>query len=166
RHAATSRARAGAVLGTLGAGMAGRFDDDMRERLESLIVAVYHRDAGRLTDTVTALGDTPPDDPAGLRAEVGDFVQDFADVPLAELDLSAALNRMTDIIRRFGILLPPEVALLLRTLVVLEGGARRLAPSFSLAEVIHRSGHAHGLGQLWRRFRRGGGRAARAWTRC
>ena len=53
------------MLGILDAGMVGRFDDDMRERLESLIVAVYHRDAGRLTDTVTALGDAPPDDPAG-----------------------------------------------------------------------------------------------------
>ena len=53
----------GGVLGILDAGMVGRLDDDMRERLESLIVAVYHRDAGRLTDTVTALGDAPPDRP-------------------------------------------------------------------------------------------------------
>ena len=38
----------GGELGILDAGMVGRLDDDMRERLESLIVAVYHRDAGRL----------------------------------------------------------------------------------------------------------------------
>ncbi|MBO0697793.1 MAG: AarF/ABC1/UbiB kinase family protein [Zavarzinella sp.] len=155
----------GGVLGILDAGMVGRLDEDIRDRLESLIVAVNHRDPVRLTETVTAIGSSPPTDPEGLKAEVTDFVHDFADRPLAELDLSAALNRMTDIIRRFGILLPPEVALLLRTLVVLEGSARQLSPSFSLAEVIHLYVREHGVGQLWRRFRRKVRRTARDWDR-
>jgi ubiquinone biosynthesis protein len=155
----------GGVLGLLDAGMVGRLDEEMRDRLESLIVSVYHRDAGRLTETVTALGDSPPADPNGLRVEVHEFVHDFADVPLNEFDLSAALNRMTDIIRRFGILLPPEVAMLLRTLVVLEGSARQLSPTFSLAEVINLYVREHGVGQLWRRFRRKVQRTARDWDR-
>ena len=155
----------GGVLGILDAGMVGRLDEEMRDRLESLIVAVYHRDAGRLTETVTALGQSPPTDPNGLRAEVHEFVHDFADVPLNEFDLSGALNQMTDIIRRFGILLPPEVAMLLRTLVVLEGSARQLSPTFSLAEVINLYVREHGVGQLWRRFRRKVQRTARDWDR-
>jgi ubiquinone biosynthesis protein len=155
----------GGELGILDAGMVGRLDDDMRERLESLIVAVYHRDAGRLTDTVIALGQSPPTDPAALRGEVNEFVLDFADVPLNDLDLSAALNRMTDIIRRFGILLPPEVAMLLRTLVVLEGSARQLSPRFSLAQVINLYVHEHGVGKVWHRFRRKVQRTARDWDR-
>jgi ubiquinone biosynthesis protein len=155
----------GGVLGLLDAGMVGRLDEEIRDRLESLIVAIYHRDAGRLTDSVVALGETQPTDPAGLRAEVSEFVQDFADVPLNEFDLTAALNRITDIIRRFGILLPPEVAMLLRTLVVLEGSARQLSPTFSLAEVINLHVREHGVGQLWRRFRRKVQRTARDWDR-
>jgi ubiquinone biosynthesis protein len=155
----------GGVLGILDAGMVGRLDEDRRDQLESLIVAVYHRDAVRLADAVVALGESPPTDPAALRAEVTDFVQDFADVPLHQLDLSAALNRMTDIIRRFGILLPPEVAMLLRTLVVLEGRARQLSPTFSLAVVINLYVREHGVGQLWKRFRRKVARTARDWDR-
>jgi ubiquinone biosynthesis protein len=155
----------GGELGILDAGMVGRLDDDMRERLESLIVAVYHRDAGRLTDTVIALGESPPTDSVALRSEVKDYVLDFADVPLNELDLSTALNRMTDIIRRFGILLPPEVAMLLRTLVVLEGSARQLNPTFSLAEVINLYVREHGVGKLWHRLRRRVQRTARDWNR-
>jgi ubiquinone biosynthesis protein len=96
---------------------------------------------------------------------VTDFVHDFADQPLKEFDLSAALNRMTDIIRRFGILLPAEVALLLRTLVVLEGSAKQLSPTFSLAAVIDLYVREHGVGQLWRRFRRKVERTARDWDR-
>ena len=50
----------GGVLGILDAGMVGRLDEDLRDRLEALIVAVYHRDAARLTETLTALGASPP----------------------------------------------------------------------------------------------------------
>ena len=35
----------GGVIGILDAGMVGRLDEDLRDRLESLIVAIYHRDA-------------------------------------------------------------------------------------------------------------------------
>jgi ubiquinone biosynthesis protein len=155
----------GGVLGILDAGMVGRLDEDLRDRLELLIVAVYHRDAIRLTEAIRTIGTSPPNDPEGLRTEVVDFVNDFADQPLVELDLSSALNRMTDIIRRFGILLPPEVAMLLRTLVVLEGSARQLSPRFSLAEVINVHVREHGVGQLWKRFRRKIQRTARDWDR-
>ena len=72
---------------------------------------------------------------------------------------------MTDIIRRFGILLPPDVALLLRTLVVLEGSARQLNPKFSLAEVINLFVREHGVGRLWKRMRRRVQRTARDWDR-
>jgi len=155
----------GGILGILDAGMVGRLDEELRDRLEALIVAIYHRDAVRLTDTVMALGTTSPTDPEGLRSEVTEFVHDFADVPINEFDLSAALNRMTDIMRRYGILLPPEVALLLRTLVVLEGSARQLSPSFSLAEVINLYVREHGVGQLRKRFLRKVQRTTRDWDR-
>lgn len=155
----------GGILGILDAGMVGRLDEELRDRLEALIVAIYHRDAVRLTETVMALGTTSPTDPEGLRSEVTDFVHDFADVPINEFDLSAALNRMTDIMRRYGILLPPEVALLLRTLVVLEGSARQLSPSFSLAEVINLYVREHGVGQLRKRFLRKVQRTTRDWDR-
>jgi ubiquinone biosynthesis protein len=55
---------------------------------------------------------------------------------LGELDLSAALNSLAGIIRRHHIILPPQVSLLLRTLVLLEGTSRLLNPRFSLAELI------------------------------
>src|SRR5262249_23144879 len=116
-------------------------------------------------DTVIALGESPPTDAAALRSEVKDYVLDFADVPLNELDLSAALNRMTDIIRRFGILLPPEVAMLLRTLVVLERSTRQLRPTASMAEVINVYVKGHGVGKLWHRLRWRVKRTPRDWNR-
>lgn len=155
----------GGVLGILDAGMVGLLDEELRDQLESLIVAVYHRNPQELTEVVLLLGDSPPTDPNALRAEIADFIHDFANQPLMELDLSGALNRMIDIIRRFGIALPSEVALLLRTLVILEGSARQLNPKFSLAQMIDNYVKAHGVERFWRRLQRRVQRTTRDWDR-
>lgn len=153
------------TLGIFDAGMVGRLDDELRDQLEGLIVAIYHRDPGDLTDQICALAESPPVDPIALRAEVSEFVDDFAHQQLKEFDLSGALTRMMDIIRRFGIALPPGVALLLRTLVVLEGSARQLHPAFSLTEVIEQHMRDQGPRQLIRRFRRKMTKAVHDWDR-
>jgi ubiquinone biosynthesis protein len=71
-----------------------------------------------------------------LRADITDFVADYTGQSIQDLDLSGALNSLLGIIRRYNITLPPPFALLLRTLVELEGTAQQLSPEFSLAEVI------------------------------
>jgi ubiquinone biosynthesis protein len=50
--------------------------------------------------------------------------------------MSGALNEMVDIIHRHRISLPPQVAMLIKTLVTLEGTAKQLSPHFSLIEVM------------------------------
>jgi ubiquinone biosynthesis protein len=155
----------GGVLGVFDAGMVGNLDDELRDQLEALIIAVYHRDVSELTDVVLQIGANPPGDMAPLRSEIADFMHDFANQPLQQLDLSAALNRMIDIIRRFGIILPAEVALLLRTLVVLEGSARQMNSQFSLAQVIDTYVRSHRAERFLRRIKRRTMRATRDWER-
>ena len=55
---------------------------------------------------------------------------------LKNFDLGGALNRMMEIIRKFKIILPSRVSLLIKVLVMLEGTASELSPSFSLAEIL------------------------------
>ena len=71
-----------------------------------------------------------------LRAEIGDFVSEFVGQSLKDFDLSGSLNGMTEIIRRYQIVLPSSASMLLKVLVMLEGTSRQLDPRFSLAELI------------------------------
>jgi ubiquinone biosynthesis protein len=83
------------------------------------------------------MGSVPPDlDRDALRTEIGNFVTEFGSRSLRDFNLSGALKQMTDIIRRYHILLPSSLALMLKTLVMLEGTSRLLNPNFSLAELI------------------------------
>jgi len=127
----------GGVIGVIDCGMAGRLDDSLRDDIEGLLLALVQQNAEMLTDAVWNLSSTPPARPRDqLRADLADFVAEYASQSINELDLSAALNSLTDIVHRHGIVLAPELSLLLRTLVLLEGTAQLLSPQFSLAEVI------------------------------
>ena len=128
----------GGVLGVVDCGMTGRLDEGLRDAIEGLLLAIAQKDAESLTDAVWHLGAVPPAcSREQLRSDLTEFVAEYTAQSITELDLSAALGSLTDIIRRYRVVLPPGVSLLLRTLVLLEGTSRRLSPEFSLAEVIH-----------------------------
>ena len=136
-HPGNLRVLPGDRLGLLDCGMVGRIDERTRRALEDALLAVVEGDAEGLTEQVMRLGRLPPglDRPA-LRADVEDFVADYANQPMGAFDLSGALTDVAALVRRHGILLPPVVAHLIKVFVVLEGASRSLTPGFSLLEVI------------------------------
>lgn len=127
----------GGVVGVLDCGMVGRLDETLREQIESMLLAVAHGDARALTDAVWHLSAMPPNCPREqLESDLTEFVGDHAGRSIVELDLASALNELAGIIRRSHIVLPQGLAMLLKTLVLLEGTSQRLSPDFSLAEII------------------------------
>ncbi len=127
----------GGVVGVLDCGMVGRLDEELAEGVEDMLMAVANPNAADLAETLLRLGSSPAGIPRDqFRADVSDFIADYTGQSIQDLNLSAALNRMAEIIRRYNIILPSPLSLLLRTLVELEGTVRKLNPKFSLTEVI------------------------------
>jgi ubiquinone biosynthesis protein len=127
----------GGVVGVLDCGMVGRLDEELAEGIEEMLMAVVAHNSVDLGDIILRLGSAPPGTRRDqLRADLTDFVADYVGQSIQEMDLSGALNSLFEIIRRYDITLPAPLALLLRTLVELEGTAQRLNPEFSLAEVF------------------------------
>ena len=84
---------------------------------------------------------------------------DYASQPLEQLSLGNALSDMVQIIHRYKIKLPAQVAMLLKTLITLEGTGKLLSPSFSLIELLqplHRRMLLRRLSpqRQWRKFMR------------
>lgn len=124
-------------IGLLDAGMVGRLDARLRERIERAATAVMRGDAATLTELVMQVGDVPPRlDAEALEAEIGEHLSFYWGMPLEQFQLGTALNDLTEAIRRFQVMLPPPLALLLRVLVMLEGTGRLLSPKFNLVELL------------------------------
>ena len=129
-------------IGLLDCGMVGRLDDDLREQVEDMVLAVLDKDAKRLTGYVMKLGQVPHDvDREMLASQLDEFIADYSNQSIAEFDLSGALNGMVRIIRDHQIILPAKIGMLIKVLVMLEGTAQQLNPDFSLAELLSEYKH-------------------------
>jgi ubiquinone biosynthesis protein len=127
----------GNVIGLLDFGMVGRIDERLREDIEEMLVAIVNHDTPMLTMLIQRIGRAPLNlDQSSLTADVADFVGHYGTQALDQFDLSGALTDMIEIIRRYRIQLPPQVALLIKVLVTLEGSAKLLSPKFSLMELM------------------------------
>ena len=127
----------GNVFGLLDFGMVGRLEESLREDIENMLLAIVNSDDAALTAAITRLGDVPGNlDEGMLRMDISEFVSHYGNQPLNQLDLSGLLNEMMEIIRRYHIMLPAQIGMLLKTLVMLEGTAREISPEFSLIEVM------------------------------
>lgn len=124
-------------LGLLDFGMTGRLDSEMREELEGMLLAAVDNDPDRLTDHVYRIATVPQSSSRNdIRRDIDDFLTEHVNISIDDLELGAALNSFTDILRTHHILLPTGISLLIRVLVMLEGTSRLLDRNFSLAELI------------------------------
>jgi ubiquinone biosynthesis protein len=127
----------GNVIGLLDFGMVGRIDERLRENIEDMLLAIVQHDVPLLVRIIKQIGQAPPQlDEGGLNNDVADFVGHYSTQALDQFDVGGALTDMVQIMRRHGIMLPPNVAMLIKTLITLEGTARLLSPQFSLMEVM------------------------------
>lgn len=124
-------------IGLLDFGMVARIEDSLREDFEDMLLAIVEQDAQRLTSIVIRVGSVPTGlDEASLQLDLSDYVAHYAYQSVDRFELAAALTEMFDMMRRYEIVLPSPMALLLKVLVMLEGTAQNLQPDFSLMEVI------------------------------
>jgi ubiquinone biosynthesis protein len=127
----------GNVIGLIDWGMVGRIDEKLREDIEEMLLAIVNHDTHMLTMLIKRIGQMPQQlDEAGFSSDVADFVGHYATQNLDQFDLSGALTDMVQIVRRWRIMLPTQVAMLIKVLVTLEGTGRLLTPRFSLMEVM------------------------------
>ena len=127
----------GNVVGVIDFGMVGRISEGFRDSLEQMLMAVAGRDAEELGDVLLDLCESSEEiHESKFRADVADFFADYAYQSVKDIQLAQALERLTDVIRRHKLLLPAEVSLLLKTLIMLDGSANELSPAFNLMEIM------------------------------
>lgn len=126
-------------LGILDFGMIGRIDENLRETIEDMLVAIASGDQNRLTRLVRRIGNAPPTlDESRLAIDVAEFIATYGKQSLGSFDLTGALNELSDVLHRHAIKLPNQSALLLKMLVSLEGTLRELGASFDSLDVVRK----------------------------
>jgi ubiquinone biosynthesis protein len=114
-------------------GMVGRLSDARRAQVVGLLDAMVLRDAERVTDVLLDWTNQPRVDEAQLAQDVDALVDQYHGVPLGQLNLAAMLIDVTALLRANRLVLPADLALLIKVFVTLEGLGRNLDPDFDMA---------------------------------
>jgi len=118
-------------------GMVGRLSEARRHEVAVMLLGLVSGDAATVADVMQEWrsGDEGDADtsPERLRRDIEAFVDQYKGVPLKRLDLTAMLSDLMALLREHGLALPPDLALLIKAFITLEGLGRQLDPDFDLA---------------------------------
>lgn len=124
-------------FGLIDFGMVGTVNEKTQDYLANLILALTRQDYDRLTEAVLEMEVTKQRvDRAELKRDLEHLVKPYFGLPLGQINLGPLFNDAFVIIRRHRLNLPPQLALLVKTIIITEGIGTRLDPHFHLIEVI------------------------------
>lgn len=120
-------------IGLLDFGMVGRLSNDRRHEVAELLMGLVSRDADLVARILLEWSDDEQVDEDRLSDDVVEFIDHYHGVPLNQLDVSALIGEITGVLRHHHLVLPPDLVLMLKAFITLEGMGRSLDPEFDMA---------------------------------
>src|SRR5690606_25991226 len=124
----------GGRIGVIDFGMVGRVGERRRQQVAQLLHGMVSQDAEAVADILLEWADGDADVEEGrLQTDVDALVDQYRGVPLRELRMGAMLLDVSAMLRRNKLTLPPDLALMIKAFLTLEGLGRQLDPDFDMA---------------------------------
>ncbi|ADL56118.1 ABC1 kinase family protein [Gallionella capsiferriformans] len=114
-------------------GMVGRLTEERREQLIRLLLGLVQHEPKRVLDVLLDWTGDGAQDETGLTLEIETFLDQYHGVALKQLRIGAMLSDMVAILRQHQLMLPSDMAILVKAFISLEGMGRELDPDFDIA---------------------------------
>jgi len=121
------------VICMLDFGMTGRIDPFLKGYLTDILLAILRRDVEEVISLLIYSGDiTDSINIRALRRDLSEFIDKYYELSLQELEVGQLLYDFTDIITNYRIKFHPDLLLLAKAFVTIEGMGRMLDPDFDM----------------------------------
>jgi len=113
-------------------GMVGQLSEARREQLSRLLLGLMRREAEGVVDVLLDWSGDSVVNEADLTQEMQGFIDQYYSNTLREFRLSAALTDFVNLLRAHWLVLPADLALLIKAFISLEGMGRELDADFDM----------------------------------
>jgi ubiquinone biosynthesis protein len=136
-HPGNLRVLPGGVIAPLDYGMFGRLDALTREKIAEFFIGLMAQDCDRVVRALEALEVRSDQlDPRGFHRDLAELVASYSELNLDAIHLGPLLRELTGFIRTHHLPIPPDLILLIRSLVTIEGVGRNLDPHFDIVRQL------------------------------
>ncbi len=116
-------------------GMVGRLGEDLKNQLVDLLGAILARDVDGIISNLLYSGEiTDEVDAKQLKRDLGEFIDDYYEIPLQEINAGKLLMDFVEILTHYRIKFPSDLMLLAKALITIEGLGRQLDPDFNMIQ--------------------------------
>lgn len=113
-------------------GMVGRLSRERRDQLADLLYSLAQRDPEHAAQLLVDWAGNAEVDMQGLCMDIDCFIDEFHGVALEQIEVGRLLGDLTALMREHKLTLPPDLALLFKAAISLEGLGRMLDPDFDM----------------------------------
>ncbi|NOR81283.1 MAG: ubiquinone biosynthesis protein UbiB [Methyloprofundus sp.] len=115
-------------------GMVGRLTEERRSQVIYLLQGVITRNTGHVVRILLKWSGDTLANTESLTTDVDGFIDQYHDVSLKDIDITVFLTDLTTLLRDHQLNLPPDLTLLMKSLITLEGMGRQLDPDFNIVQ--------------------------------
>ncbi len=121
------------VICLLDYGIVGRLDAGLKTFLADILTAIVKRDMDEVVSLLLFAGDVSDSlDSRSLKRDLSNFMDGYYEMPLKEIEVGRMLMEFVEIITMYSIRIQPDLTLLAKSLVLIEGSGRALDPNFDM----------------------------------
>ncbi len=117
-------------------GMVGRLSFDRRTQVVDLLHGLVETEVDSVVEILFDWTGGAEIDRESLKLEIDGLIDQYHGAPLKELNISTMLSDLTTLLRDYHLALPPDLTLLIKALISLEGMGRQLDPEFDIVTEV------------------------------
>jgi ubiquinone biosynthesis protein len=116
-------------------GMMGRLDQEMKNELADLLIAVINQDIGQIAHILAHLGvQTTNINMRDFRRDVADIMDRYYGVPLHQIEIGKVTREMVEVALKHQVKIPPDYTLMIKALLTIENIGKQLDPDLNAIE--------------------------------
>jgi ubiquinone biosynthesis protein len=115
-------------------GMAGRLSPMRRRQVVDLLAGLAQLDEEPMLDVLLDWAGDAYVDEGKLSEDVNELVYEYEGVPLKDVRIGALIRQFAGIVREHSIVLPPDLTLMFKALITMEGLGRQYDPDFHVTD--------------------------------
>jgi ubiquinone biosynthesis protein len=112
-------------------GMVGRLTQERREQVISLLNGMINHLPAKVAEILEDWSDNLYTDEDVLTVDIEAFVDQYSSLALKDLSLTAMLTDLMALLRDHNLILPPDLIMLIKAYITLDGLGRYLNPEFN-----------------------------------